>query len=134
MRRDLTCDHVHRWRGRNGVTLTEVLVAMVVLGVGLVSVLRALSTCMRTASIIGGESVAEEAAASMLAEIRENPQLLLSGDSGVLEGRRSDFQWQREILETGEPGVLAVRVTIRWTSQGVPRDYSLATLVEMPRY
>jgi len=119
---------------RGGVTLVEVLVAMVVLGVGLVSVLRALSTCMRVAGIIGGEAIAEEAAVRMLSELRENPQLLLSGDSGDLGERRPGFTWRRELRETGEPGVLAVRITLAWTSQGVPRDYSVVTLVEMPRF
>lgn len=119
---------------RGGITLVEVLVAMVVLGVGLVSVLRALSTCMRAAGIIGGEAIAEAAAARMLSELRENPQLLLSGDSGDLGGERPGFTWRRELRETGEPGVLAVRITMAWTSQGAPRDYSVVTLVEMPRF
>jgi len=117
-----------------GTTLVEVLVAMVVLGVGLVSVVRAISTCRRTARIIGGESIAKEAVVRMLSEVRENPQLLLTGDSGPLEAGPPGFTWRRDVRETNEPGVLAVRVTIEWMNQGVRRDYSLVTLVATPRH
>jgi type II secretion system protein I len=119
---------------RAGTTLVEVMVTMVVLGVGLVSVMRAFSTCSANVSLIRGETVAETFASSMMAQMREDPTLLLSEDEGEIGPEHPGFTWQRELRETDEPGVLAVRLTVQWRARAVRRDYTLVSLVETARF
>lgn len=123
-----------RGRTRAGLTLVEVLAAMVVLGVGLVSVMGAFSTCARAVSIVKGQVAAETFASKMLSELRVNPQLLLSGDEGIISDAPSVYTWTKELRETAEPGVLAVKITVNWKSQGVSRYYALTSLVATPRF
>jgi len=118
---------------RGGQTLVEVLVAMTVLGVGLVAVLEAFSVCSGAVSRIKSEAIAKTWSRSIMAEIRANPSLLTSDESGDLGRDYPGFTWRRQVRETGEQGVLAVRVEVRWKSRGVAREYSLVTLVRMPQ-
>jgi len=115
-----------------GQTLVEVLVAMVVLGVGLLSVMRAFGTCGRSIGVIHGETMARAFAASMVATARENPGLLLKEETGRTEGPQGVFNWSRRLRETDSPGVLAVEVEVTWSVQGLRRRYSLVTAVEAP--
>jgi len=119
----------HR-RRMAAVTLAEVLVSLVVMGVGLVSVISAFSVCSRAVGIARGQVVAENFAASIVAQMRENPGLLMSGDSGEVGPDYPGFTWKSELRESAEEGVLAVRVTVEWKSQGLRRDYTLVSLVE----
>ena len=127
---------LRQYRGmtRAGLTLVEVMAAMVVLGVGLVAVMGAFSACSRVVSIVKGQVVAETFASKMLSELRVNPQLLLGGKEGIIIDGPSGFTWTRELRETGEPGVLAVKITVNWKSQGVRRYYALTSLVATPRF
>ena len=121
-------------RSRQGVTLVEVLAAVVVLGVGLVSVMGAFSACARTTGLIRSETVAKLWAANMLAEARGNPDLLISGDSGDLGPAWPGFKWSRRLREGAEHGTLVIEITVQWHTQGVARDFTLTSLVESPRY
>lgn len=121
-------------RSRRGVTLVEVLAAVVVLGVGLVYVMGAFSACARTTGLIRSETVAKLWAANMLAEARGNPDLLISGDSGDLGAAWPGFKWTRKLREGAERGTLVIEITVQWRTQGVARDYTLTSLVESPRY
>lgn len=117
-----------------GQTLAEVLVATVVLGVGLVAVMKAFGTCSRTVGIIRGQTVAKNFASRMMSEARGNPALLLSEDEGALGREHPGFAWSRRLRETPEPGVIAVRITVTWRTRGVRREYSLVSLAQSPRF
>jgi general secretion pathway protein I len=112
-----------------GQTLVEVLVAMVVLGVGLVSVLEAFSVCSLAVGVMKSEAVARGWAAEKMGELRTNPALLTSDESGDLGKEYPGFTWRRQVRETPEHGVLSVSVEVKWKNRGVERGYSLVTLI-----
>lgn len=117
---------------RAGQTLVEVLVAMVVLGVGLLSVMRAFAVCTNAEGITRSTTVAREFASRMMARVRRDPALLISEDEGTLAPGHLGFHWKRSLRATEEHGVVAVRVTVEWKNRGIPRRYSLATIVRSP--
>jgi hypothetical protein len=106
------------------------MVTMMVLGIGLVSVMAAFSACSRSLGRFRGEAVAANFAANMLSEMRANPGLLMSGDEGEVGPEYPGFTWTKELRESAQPGVLAVRVTVFWSTQGVSYEYELASLVQ----
>lgn len=114
-------------------TLVEVLVAMIVLGVGLVSVMKAFSVCSGAVGLIRGEAVAKAVASKMMAEARLDPRVVLAEDSGDLSPEHPGFTWRRELRESSEGGLVAVEITIEWKVQGVRRDYALVSLVSVRR-
>lgn len=116
-----------------GQTLVEVLVATVVLGVGLVAVMRAFSTCTAGVGVVRGRIVAREYAAGLMSELRANPSLLMSDETGEIGDAHPGFTWRRRVRETREQGVLAVEITVEWRVQGMRRSYVLETLVQAPR-
>lgn len=123
-----------RAKRTGGMTLVEVLVAMVVLGVGLTAVMEGFASCSRATGMIGYETAARTAAAAMLAEVRENPELMVSGDAGTLAPEYPNLRWKRTLRESGEEGVLAVEIRVEWRTQGVARGVALATMVRSPKF
>jgi type II secretion system protein I len=119
--------------GERAQTLVEVLVATVVLGIGLAAILNGFSACLNAVSVLRGQSVARDFCATAVSQLRTNPSLLSSDEEGSLGDDHPGFKWRREVRETPEQGLLAVRITVEWTSQGVARDYVLETLVATPR-
>jgi general secretion pathway protein I len=117
----------------HGQTLVEVLVAMVVLGVGLVSVLEAFSVCSLAVGVIRSEGIARSWAAGKMGELRTNPALLTSDESGDLGKEYPGFTWRRQVRETPEHGVLSTSIEVKWKNRGVERSYSLVTLIRTPQ-
>ena len=105
---------------------------MVVLGVGVVSVMKAFSACSMAVGVIRGRTVAMNFAAGMMSEARCNPELLVSEDEGIFGGDYPGFTWRRQLRATNERGVVAVKITVEWKTQGIARDFSLVSLVEEP--
>ena len=116
----------------SGMTLIEVLVAMTILGVGLVAVMRAFSACTRTVGIVRGRTIARDFAGRVMSEARRNPSLLISEDEGNVGGQFPGFTWKRELRDTIEPGLISIRITVNWRIQGLRRDFSLVSLIEAP--
>jgi len=108
-------------------------VATVVLGIGLASVLEGFSACLNAVSILRGQMVARDFCATAVSQLRTNPSLLTSDEEGPVGADHPGFRWRREVRETPERGLLAVRITVEWKSQGVALQYVLETLVRTPR-
>ena len=110
---------------RSGLTLVEVLVAVVVCGAGIAVVATSVSACIRA-----------EAYAGNLVRAADHAQLVLARvESGILpiEGAAGDFTddgvtdlfWELEVDNTEVEGLQVLTVTIVWLSQGVERDFTV---------
>src|SRR5688572_13178317 len=104
-------------RGRpRGFTLLEVLVAVAVLGLGLVSLL---GLHVRNIDLIGRDQRVTEAtllARALMAEVESGPFPDLGLETGDFEldypDRYPDVRWEREVTPTPVPNVREVRVRL----------------------
>lgn len=103
-------------RGSRGFTLLEVLVAVAVLGLALVSLL---SLHVRNIDLIGRDQRITEAtllARALMSEVESGPFPDLGVESGDFEvdypERYPDLRWEREVTPTPVPNVREVRVRV----------------------
>jgi general secretion pathway protein I len=103
-------------RDRRGFTLLEVLVAVAVLGLALVSLL---SLHVRNIDLIGRDQRITEAtllARALMSEVESGPFPDLGVESGDFEldypERYPDLRWEREVTPTPVPNVREVRVRV----------------------
>ncbi|HYB97969.1 MAG TPA: prepilin-type N-terminal cleavage/methylation domain-containing protein [Candidatus Limnocylindrales bacterium] len=140
-----------RVRATGGFTLLEVLIAVTILGVAIVSLLGLHARDVRLISEAQDITVAGALASDILAAARVDPDL----EEGILEGsfvgdpRRADgkqliyggpdaerFVWVRQVLPTALPTLRQVRVIVRPAGEGrtVAELWSVVRLdVEVPR-
>jgi len=116
-------------RGNGGFTLLEVLVALVILSVAVVTLIQLASQGLRLLRLSG-----EHQEAVMLAD-----RLVRAGDAsteGVQSGQEGPFQWERQAklvavpddlksAGAGNPRLLSLSVAVRW---GNGRALEVATL------
>lgn len=103
-------------RDSRGFTLLEVLVAVAVLGLALVSLL---SLHVRNIDLIGRDQRITEAtllARGLMSEVESGPFPDLGVESGDFEveypERYPDLRWEREVTPTPVPNVREVRVRV----------------------
>jgi prepilin-type N-terminal cleavage/methylation domain-containing protein len=113
---------------RSGVTLVEVLAALVLVAIVLPVVMQGLTLSMRAAS-----RARHQAEAARLAEAKLN-ELLVLRDTSILTGAGDfgehwpGYAWRSESA-TRDHGLYEVTVTVAWTERGQERTASLSTLV-----
>ena len=102
--------------GRRGFTLLEVLVAVAVLGLALVSLL---GLHVRNIDLIARDQRVTEAtllARALMAEVESGPFPDLGVESGDFEldypDRYPELRWEREVTPTPVPNVREVRVRV----------------------
>ncbi len=106
---------------KTGMTLIEVLIALIILSVGVSSMMMAMSRCLAVVRTARNRDVAR----SLLRQVDiENPidrktieETTESGDFEDHEG----FEWSREILMVDEeerPGLFLVTTRIQWAERG----------------
>lgn len=107
---------MRRAEATRGFTLLEVLVAVAVLGLGLVSLL---GLHVRNIDLIGRDQRVTEAtllARALMAEVESGPFPDLGFESGDFEedypDRYPDLRWEREVTPTPVPNVREVRVRV----------------------
>ncbi len=110
---------------RAGIALIEVLVSMVLIGVGVVTIVRALDTCVR--SVNRTQDAAE--AAMLLGEIlldATQVQPLKPGTelSGRFESPYEKFSWDAKCESMDESPFSRVTVTVRWKASKKERQVS----------
>jgi type II secretion system protein I len=110
---------------RRGVTLLEVLVALVVLAVGVTSVQRLLARGVATVAVDGEASRAMMLARALLAEAELRPP-----EPGHEEGTRAGgLRFERDVQRTPHPSLRQVRVRV---SAGGGAACELVELVRVP--
>jgi type II secretion system protein I len=112
----------------SGVTLVEVLAALVLVAIVLPVVMQGLTLSMRAASRARHQAEAARLAESKLNELlvlRDTAALTSTGDFGE---RWPEYAWRSESA-TRDHGLYEVTVTVAWTERGQERTASLSTLM-----
>lgn len=111
----------HRANSRRGLTLIEVMLAIVILGIGAGVLLLATARCLSIISMAQRYSTAQRLILQVGAE---HPLTRTDLDAGVESGRfdkEGDYRWEREITETEDEsrqGLYTVRTRVSWSDRG----------------
>jgi type II secretion system protein I len=115
-----------RYRSR-GLTLLEVLVAMTVLAIGIVSVLGAVSACLRASDGAAAYSRAALLAQQVAGDISRNTTLEPDALQGTFDSAATGFSWAAIISDADEQGLYPVKITVAWDHDA--RHFTLHTLL-----
>lgn len=108
-------------RLRRGITLIEVLLAVVILGIGSGVLLLATARCLAIITKSQRYSTAQRLIRQVEAE---HPLTRAEIDAGTDSGRfddDADYRWEREITESEDEnrkGLYTVRIRVSWSDRG----------------
>jgi type II secretion system protein I len=111
-------------RRQRGLTLLEVLVALVVLAVGVTAMQRLLARSVRGIDTDARVSRAMVAARALLADAALDPP-----EPGVVGGERDGLRYQREVRRTAHPALREIRVRV---SAGDDATCELVEVIRVP--
>lgn len=98
-----------------GFTLVEMVVATIVLAVGGVAAMMAISACVRTVGDAESYSRAAMLAEMRLAELEARPDAVSSGEQqGDFGEEYPGYSWIQTVEPTDMPEVVRVTVTVTW--------------------
>ncbi len=108
----------------SGVTLVELMIALVIIGVGILTL-----SAVQTHSSRDVTVTAQHTRALSLAQAQVENARIAGFDAAVADsGVNGVYNWRREITSVGT-GLNRVRVTVNWNAQGVPRGLEISTLM-----
>src|ERR1044072_7539896 len=110
---------------RRGITLLEVLIAMVLLSVGLLAALETISRCAFATRREQDHSHAMIFARSKLEEILKEPVLQTGSDQGIGVDESTDYDWTALIEPTANPSLVLITVAAQNRITGVTADVSV---------
>ena len=121
-------------RARNGFTLIEALVAIILVAVALPVALAAVSDATHTSGLTRRHDIARRIAESHLARLVADGSWSSSASSGdcdpVQDGDDANgFRWQIVVSNWRDPAVHDLRVTVGWGSIDAAGSVTLETLV-----
>ncbi|MHB9023282.1 MAG: type IV pilus modification PilV family protein [Armatimonadota bacterium] len=124
-----------QWRsngqsGARGITLLEVIVAMVILSIGIAGTLQAFSACMRTSKAAETYTLAASLAQQAISEMARQPALEAGEYSGTFAEPDEDYSWTADVLQANSDGLLPVRVTVTWGPEAKQSQYELRTYLK----
>lgn len=125
-------------RSSLGFTLIEVLVATTILGIGIVSLLGAVSSASSTLARSRDTTVASSLAKAKMEEVLSEKELDVSTESGSFDEPYDRFNWTCLIAEGQEEEMedwLQVSLLVTWPGGAQGGSFELATrrLKEMPK-
>ncbi len=130
------CDASPRRASRAGLTLIEVMLALVILGLGMVALVTAAGRCISVAR----QAKNYDAARELLARVEvEKPMILeeraedIAG-SGTFDPPYEGFSWERTVEQEGyeEDGLWRVVTEVRWTEDQRGKKERVVTLIYWP--
>ena len=108
-------------RQHRGFTLFEVLVAVSILGLGLVAAVATVAKMIDSGKALRERTYAAWIAQNRITEIRVNPTLPEPGNSnGTVEYANAEWTWRTVIVETGVPDLYRIDVSVSLASQENP--------------
>lgn len=121
-------------RKRAGLTLIEVILALMIIGTGLVALVAAVSRCLSIPRLAMNFDTARELLGQLEAEepLQGEEDIEDAAGSGTFDAPHSNFSWQRTVEQEGEDeedGLWRVTTTIRWTENNRARSEEVVTLV-----
>jgi len=121
---------------RSGLTLIEVLLALVILGTGLVALVIAAGRCISVARQAKNFEAARELLAVVEVEkpmwLEEQPEDVAA--NGSFDGDYAGFRWERAIQQEGfeDDGLWRVTTRVFWTENESPRHEEVVQLIYWP--
>lgn len=112
-------------RRRRGLTLVEVLVAVVLCGAGLAVVAAGISSAIRGEAYAGNLSRAADHIELIMGRLESGVLLLENAEGDFSEDGAPDLTWDVRMDNTEVEGLQVATVTVYWESQGVQRDFSV---------
>jgi len=113
---------------RRGLTLIEVLLAIVILGIGAGTLMLATARCISVVSKARHYSAAQRL---ILRVGAENPLTRGEMDAGIESGDFEDgYSWEREVIEPEDEnreGLYTVRTRVGWSTRGKERFEEIVT-------
>jgi len=122
---------------RAGLTLIEVMMALAIVGIGLVTLISAASQCLAVVQ----QSRSYEVARNLLTRVELEEPLQLKEEireeieSGSFTGEYSEYRWTREIEMVGdneEDGLYKVTMRVYWSRRGKEFFDEIVTYVYAP--
>lgn len=111
----------------SGFTLLEVVVAMAILALALVSVMQVVSQGINHTSAARSRALAMELAEQKLAELQMNKQLAVGEDGGEFGEPYQRYRWQSQVSETEVDGLWRLKVTVLWAAGQQEQSLDLET-------
>jgi len=123
-----------RLKRRAGLTLIEVILALMIIGTGLVALVAAVSRCLAIPRLAMNFDTARELLGQLEAEepLQGEEDIEDAAGSGTFDAPHANFSWQRTVEQEGEDeedGLWRVTTTIRWTENNRARSEEVVTLV-----
>ena len=128
--------HAPRRASARGLTLVEVLLAVVILGLGIAGMVAAGARCIGVARQARNYQHAREALAQVEAEhpIQIEEDVQRANDSGSLSDPYDGFRWERTVEEVGveEDTLFKVTTTVSWSDAGKESREMVVTYTYRP--
>lgn len=126
-----------RHRSRAGLSLIEVLMAVVILGTGLVIIIASASRCVAVARKVRSLETTRELFGRVELEkpIWLEEKIEDAEGGGTFTGEYSQYRWRREVEEVGDEkdGLWKVTTTIFWSERGKENSETVVTYVHWPK-
>ncbi len=129
LRRPATSRRARRTR-RRGFTLVEMMVAILLLGVGMMA-LAALTTTVTRANVqSSSRTVASSLAQERMERFRTEPYATIAAgnDARMVDGVAYSRTWTVATNDPA-PGLKTVSVTVSWSTRGKPHSSTLTTIL-----
>jgi general secretion pathway protein I len=119
---------VRHARREGGFSLVEMLAALIIFALGVMSVLEVVATSVQSTTATAGYTEAVFLARQRVEETIATEGLAPVTDSGDFGEAYPRHSWKR-VVEEVDPGRLyRIRVDVTWDDRGIERQYTLATL------
>ena len=120
-------------KSESGLTLLEVLVALVILAVGITGALRAFSMGLLTCRAAESYSMAAMLAQQVASELERTPDLAGGRMSGAFGKDAPGFSWEADIRDATGADLQRVRITVLWDVGKRSRHLEMLTLLRPVR-
>lgn len=101
-------------RSAHGFTLVEVLVALVIVGLGMAALLGTLNSAATTAGYLQDKTLAEWIALNQISKMRLSSQAPSKGNSdGEVDYAGRKWKWTQNVDDMQIPGILKIDVKVR---------------------
>lgn len=125
---------VFRSPRKAGLTLVEVILALMIIGTGLVALVSAVSRCLSVPRLAMNFDTARELLGQLEVEepIFAEEEIEDAAGSGTFDAPHANFSWKRTVEQEGEEeedGLWKVVTTITWTENQRARSEEVVTYI-----